>query len=486
MCEFKSWPFRKGHPLLRIALAWLVCFTFNAREAYTQSEGEKARVIVLTDITNEPDDEQSLIRFLLYSNEYDVEGMLASTSTWRKDSVHPEKIVERIEAYGRVRDNLLQHATGFPPKEQLLNLTKACQPYYGMAGVGSGKGSPGADLIISVVDKSDPRPVWISIWGGANCLAQALWEVQQTRSAAEVASFVSKLRVYEIGGQDDAGAWICHTFSDVFWARSVQQFQAISVRERNPFPPEVTGANIETFTPDWVDEHVQRHGPLGALYPDAVFKHEGDTPAFLHLIPNGLSKPEQLHLGTWGGRFTVDREANPKGMARVTRDQATFHDFSMYVDASDTWTYQGITYANSVHAALFRWREAFQHDFAARMDWSVADAYDKANHNPIAGFDHDTSREPVILQVKGGETVFLSAEGSFDPDGDALTYRWFYYPEPGTYAGTIQINRPASKHASITAPTVSDPTVLHLILEVRDTGEPALFSYRRILVHVGI
>ena len=40
----------------------------------------KPRVIVLTDITNEPDDEQSMVLFLCYTNEFNVEGLVATTS----------------------------------------------------------------------------------------------------------------------------------------------------------------------------------------------------------------------------------------------------------------------------------------------------------------------------------------------------------------------------------------------------------------------
>ena len=40
----------------------------------------KPRVIVLTDITNEPDDEQSVVLFLCYTNEFNVEGLVATTS----------------------------------------------------------------------------------------------------------------------------------------------------------------------------------------------------------------------------------------------------------------------------------------------------------------------------------------------------------------------------------------------------------------------
>jgi len=178
---------------------------------------DKPRVIVLTDITNEPDDEESMVRFLVYSNEFDVEGLVATTSVWLRNKVRPDKIRERIEAYGRVRDNLLRHAPGYPTREHLLSVTKAGLPEFGMQGVGEGKSSEGSRHIIEVVDEPDDRPVWVSVWGGPNCLAQALREVKNTRSKEKLDAFVSKLRVYTISDQDDSGRWLRLTFPKLFY-----------------------------------------------------------------------------------------------------------------------------------------------------------------------------------------------------------------------------------------------------------------------------
>src|ERR1035438_421861 len=41
------------------------------------------RVMVISDIGNEPDDQMSLVRLLLYSKEMEIEGLIASTSTWQ-------------------------------------------------------------------------------------------------------------------------------------------------------------------------------------------------------------------------------------------------------------------------------------------------------------------------------------------------------------------------------------------------------------------
>jgi hypothetical protein len=178
---------------------------------------DKPRLFVLTDISNEPDDEQSLVRLLVYSNEFQIEGLVATTSVWLRDRVRPELIRRQIGAYGEVRENLLKHAPGFPPAEVLLAVVSEGRPEFGLLGVGPGKSSPGSRALIAAVDRPDPRPLWISVWGGVNCLAQALWDVQDTRTTAELEAFVAKLRVYTISDQDDSGAWIRRTFPGVFY-----------------------------------------------------------------------------------------------------------------------------------------------------------------------------------------------------------------------------------------------------------------------------
>ena len=170
------------------------------------------RIIVLTDIENEPDDAQSLIRFLLYSNQWDTEGLIATTSCWMRDRVADWRIIEILEAYDKVQPQLLKHEPGYPSAEYLLARVKRGIPKFGMDGVGPGQDSEGSDWIISVLDKEDDRPVWVLAWGGVNTLAQALWKLKHTRSEREVDEIVKKIRVYTISDQDNSGPWIRKTF----------------------------------------------------------------------------------------------------------------------------------------------------------------------------------------------------------------------------------------------------------------------------------
>jgi len=169
---------------------------------------QKSRAIILTDIEADPDDTQSLIRLLLYSNVIDIKGLIATTSVWKKTSVAPESIKKIIQAYAKVQPNLVKHEAGFPDAEALYIIVKQGLAKYGMLGVGDGKDSEGSDLIIKVLVEKDERPLWISVWGGVNTLAQALYKIINTKSETEAKKLIAKLRIYTISDQNDSSIWI--------------------------------------------------------------------------------------------------------------------------------------------------------------------------------------------------------------------------------------------------------------------------------------
>ena len=176
------------------------------------------RLIVISDIGNEPDDQMSLVRLLLYSNEIDIEALIASTSTWQKAAVHPETMRALIQAYGNVRPNLLLHAKGWPPAEELDHRVFSGTERVRTGGYRLGQDVGGsARRSIRAADRDDSRPLWVSVWGGVNTLAQALLHVRATRGADSVERFVQKLRVYSISDQDDAGPWIRREFPNLFY-----------------------------------------------------------------------------------------------------------------------------------------------------------------------------------------------------------------------------------------------------------------------------
>src|SRR5262249_37630311 len=159
--------------LLLMAIGLLFAITMNAiaqplQPGDVDDFAGKPRIVVLSDMGNEPDDQMSFVRLLLYANELDIEALVATTSTWQKNKVQPETMRKIVAAYGEVRANLLKHAPDWPEAGRLEALIFSGQPAYGMAAVGPEKMSPGAEAIIHAADRTDPRPLWISIWGGAN------------------------------------------------------------------------------------------------------------------------------------------------------------------------------------------------------------------------------------------------------------------------------------------------------------------------------
>jgi len=75
----------------------------------------RPRVVVLSDIGNEPDDQMSLVRLLLYSNEIDIEALIATEiDVAGRTRSSPTPCGRLVAAYGEVRANLLRHAPGWP------------------------------------------------------------------------------------------------------------------------------------------------------------------------------------------------------------------------------------------------------------------------------------------------------------------------------------------------------------------------------------
>lgn len=134
----------------------------------------KPRLIVVSDIANEPDDQMSLVRLLVYSNQFDLEGLIASTSRHLRTGPRPDVMRSVIAAYAKLQPNLLKHQSGFPSPEAVDKSVVPGQGGYGMGSVGNGRTTAGAEAIVRAGDANDPRPLWITVWGGANTLAQAL------------------------------------------------------------------------------------------------------------------------------------------------------------------------------------------------------------------------------------------------------------------------------------------------------------------------
>lgn len=467
-------------------------------------EDSKARLIILADMGNEPDEEQQMIHMLICSNEFELEGLIAVTGKYLREKPRPDLFIKLIDGYEKVLSNLKLHATGWHEADYLRNITVSGQQNYGMDDVGEGKSSGGSELIYHAMNKTDARPLWIVVNAGSNTLAQALYDFSMRHTEDELNKALKKLRVFENGAQDNAGAWICHSFPGIHWIRSNFQTYAYGGpggdadgevdQDLGPYywPPFDFSARGQN---EWLKHHAMKnHGALGALYPERFwdqwgygFMEGGGTIPWIGLVNRGLFDIDHASWGGWGGRFTSQMVSNVWSRhADVRIDEQQYAPFYTYSEASDVWTdpMSGIVYENDF-VPVWRWRESMYHDFLCRMDWCVKSFAD-ANHHPVAGFNGDLSNNIIYMATLTGDSLLLDASTSYDPDKDDIEFKWWCYNEAGTYCGKIIIANNDQKKTFIKVPLDAEGKQIHIILEIKDDNSIApLFDFRRIVINVG-
>ncbi|QDU89259.1 hypothetical protein Pla175_26460 [Pirellulimonas nuda] len=425
-----------------------------------------------------------MVRFLLYANEWDIEGIITSSSQyhWRGHKWAGDDWVQPyLRAYAEVYPNLLTHDSRYPTPEHLQAVT--------FLGNVEAEGemeaiTPGSQQIVKVLlDESDNRPVWVQAWGGTNTIARALKTIEESHPE-KMAYVANKLRLFLIWEQDA-------TYQDYIrphWGKYEiptiisDQFLALAYYWDTIIPPEQRAF----FVGKWMNQHVLKdHGPLCSLYKAKVngdFRSEGDSPAFMHTIPNGLRSLESPGWGGWGGRYTRVRDNT---WLDPVADRAYQYPEGRWYTGS-AWGRRRIKDERPDDRELaaylkpiWRWSDAFQNDFASRADWCVK-RYGESNHPPVAALAHANN-----LKARPKATVNLSAQGTSDPDGDKLDYRWWHYQEPSSYGGTIEIEDFKMQEASLTAPSdAAAGETIHIVCEVTDHGSPPLTRYQRVVVEV--
>ena len=440
----------------------------------------KPRLVVCTDIAPasvEPDDMESMVRLMAYADMFEVEAIITSVG-WNCDPYPAEwsqYLHQVIEAYrndvprlmqrsGQQRfmslskENRSQRIGYWPSADYLASRAVMGSTHGGIKSLGPDNDSPGSQLLIRLADESDPRPIYVAAWGGANTLAQAIWRVKQTRTADQLRRFVRKFRIYTITDQDMQYSMRMNlAYSSHQWLRSEFPDDLQFVWDEGTWQEQ-----CELGKQYWQQhqEQIQGKGALGRVYPTYKWGVEGDTPSFLYVMPNGLSDPGDPLQAGWAG----------------------YHERGL---CADSLTTSWISWRQSVKSVSVAYKRRFYpdelHDFMARMQWC---AEGRGNRNPVVVIgSKKPANTPIVIKIRAGQVVNLDASKSFDPDGDALTFSWWQQPEIGE--AKITVGQPAQ--AVTTAVIPSDARrgdCLHIVCEVHDNGPFHLVAYRRVILQV--
>ena len=315
---------------------------------------ERPRLAVMTDIGGDPDDQQSLIRLMVYANEFELEAIVATAAgtpgELKQAITRPELILEIIGVYEKVLPNLQRHAGDWPTAEALRKCVVIGNPQRGRAHIGEGQDTTGSRFLIERIDAGTAeQPLHIAIWGGQTDLAQAIWRVKQDRDATGYRDFVRKFHVFDIGDQDKIADWMRQEFPDLNYVLA-RPAPGRDKREATYRGMYLTG-DEQLTSAEWVEANIRSTGPLGALYPTKTWtapnKHaclkEGDTPSWFFFLPLGGNDSRDPTKPGWGGQYRRESDG-------------WYRD----LDARDGF---------DPRSTVSRWRPEFQADFARRMSW---------------------------------------------------------------------------------------------------------------------
>lgn len=509
--------------------------SFEMQEVFAKEKPYKPRIIITAD--PELDDNNSLIRFLMYSAEFDIEGLIYASSQfhwkgdgkgtkfmvqgreytryglnlcpcesyrWKKDE---RFIHEAVEAYEKVYSNLKIHNPSYPTPAYLKSKVK----YGNIEFEGDfTKDTEGSDLIKSVIMDNEPGKLFITAWGGASTVSRALKSIedqyQHTAAWNSIKQKISdKVVLLPSGDQDGTVA----SYIKIHWP-------GIETRQYRKGPNYGYGAqlvaspvNAAMLTTEWMKENILSRGPLGAIYRvwgDGKHMVEGDI--FDYFGMDGYTNEQLKKMGyivwmpvqkkgSWLGEGDTGTFMNivPNGLdawARETEGGWGGRPFIpnpvTYVDpfSNDTSkrkdlvisanTYRNTIPEDSIYVDYPNFFPAAQHDFAVRMAWSVSSSFRDANHAPVIQLNND-----VVIRAKPGDQLNLAATVN-DPDGDLFEITWWQFRTFKT-TPVLTITSPNKLATKLVVPQNAKPNqTFSIVVEVKDKGKINLTSYKTIKI----
>jgi len=510
-------------------MAVFICLFPNIVKAQSLNEGTRPRIIITAD--PELDDNNSLIRFLLYSSDLNVEGLIYASSGyhWKGDEkgtrwyvpgreyarfgldtcpckswrwAKNERFIDNaVEAYEKVYPNLRVHNPNYPSPVLLKSKIR----YGNIEFDGDiSKNSPGSDLIKSLILDNKPGKLFITAWGGQSTIARALKSIQEeyentTQWEAVRMKIYRKVVLLPSGDQDDT------------YAKYIKpNWPNIDYREFEDGPNYGYGAQLRArsqdsiyLTSSWMKKNVSDRGPLGAIYRvwgdgkqmvkgDRMdyFGFSGYTNEQLRKMGYAVWMPVQ-EKGSWIGEGDDFTYMNMLGNGLRAYEAGSYGGWggreltgkqpnvlSLSTDTSQQAMVSVLSSANKKANTYPDFFPAAQQDFAARLKWSVTPKYSGANHAPVVKIEG-----PLNVLATPGETIKLNGSVS-DPDGDKVSGKWWQF-QVGTYPGKVGISNADTAQTKVLVPKdAASGQTIHVVFEVTDNGSPSLTGYQRVIITV--
>ncbi len=519
----------------------IVCFLASQISAQPADRQGRPRIVITAD--PELDDNNSLIRFLLYSSDVTIEGLIYASSgyhwkgngkgtkwfvpgreytrfglnlcpceswRWAKDE---RFIHEAVEAYAKVYPNLKVHNPNYPAP----NVLKSKIRYGNIEFDGEmSKDSPGSDLIKSLMLDDEPGPLFITAWGGQSTIARALKSIQEhyentTQWEAIKRKISRKVVLLPSGDQDDTYA----IYIKPNWP-------GIEYRQFSGGPNYGYGAQLGArpengpyLTASWMKENVSKLGPLGALYRvwgDGKQMVKGDKLDYFGLAGYTNEQLKQMGYAVW-------LPVQEKGSWLGEGDDHTFMNMlgnglrAYEAGSYGGWGGREVANQKATNLSLLPADPTSSDTSANAMATSLSNLNSQLNKSaqeltypnffPQAQRDFaarlkwsvtatytQANHEPVVtiegplhVLASAGEKIRLNGAVS-DPDKDAVSLTWWQF-QVGSYPNKVVISNPNQAQAEVLIPKdVKSGQTIHLILEATDQGTPALTRYQRVLITI--
>ena len=250
-----------------------------------KSEQQKPRVIVSSDIGGtDPDDNQSLIHLMMYSDKVQIEGIISSPyGKGRK-----QEILRMIDNYEKDYQQLKIHQADLADPDLLRAVSKqgaaASAPFKGYTSA-----TEGSQWIVTCAKKTSNKPLWILVWGGLEDLAQALHDAPEIEN---------KIRVFWIGGPNkkwstNAYDYIASKHPDLWFIESNATYRGWFMED-----PKTDGPLSQE---NYYANYIRGHGYMGddfINYYGGEIKM-GDTPSLGYLLHG---RPDDPMKPSWGGQ----------------------------------------------------------------------------------------------------------------------------------------------------------------------------------------